>query len=56
MLICQSWKETKSEYWKIKNNNKQQILVENDVHIANKNWLIIPATCGRTSPPATLLT
>ena len=34
MLICESGKETKSEYWK--NNKKQQILIENGVHIANK--------------------
>jgi len=43
MLICESWKETKSEYWKIKNNKKQQILIENDVYIANK--------IGRLSQP-----
>ena len=41
--ICESWKETKSEFWKIKNDKKQQILVENDLYIANK--------IGRLSPP-----
>jgi len=32
-LKCESWKETKSEYWKIKNAKKQQILVENYLYI-----------------------
>ena len=36
------WKETKSECWKIKNDKKQQILVENDIHITD--WI------GQLSP------
>ena len=34
ILIWESWKEIKSEYWKIK-DEKQRSLVENDVDIAN---------------------
>jgi len=52
MLTCESWKETKSEYWKIKNNKKQQIFVENDVHIAN--WIGRLYPLHVVEPPHTL--